>query len=611
MLVALRCQHAITVGTDAFPAQLIEAGDAPHIGADTKVLLQQLRRGFHLAQNSAGAQQLHLRGLLAALAFVQQIHAATNTFLGAFRHGAVHVVLVHQRQVVEDVLVVFIHALQAILQDHRHFVRVGGIVADAVRHRAGENMAVTVLVLQTFTIECGAPGGAAQQETACLAVTGGPPEIPGALEAEHGVVDKERNQGEIVDAVAGGRGDPGSHGAGFVDAFLEDLSFLVLAVVHHLAGIFRLVLLALGRVDTQLSEHAFHTEGSCFVGYDRHHPLAQGLVLDQSVEHAHERHGGGNFPVASAFQKVGEEIQARHFQGLAGFTPAHRHVAAQFLPLLTHVAQFRRILFRFVVGNRFQFFVGERHVEAIAEFLQALQIHLLHLVRLVDRFPGTGGVTLHGFRQNDGGLTGVVHRFVIGGIHLERIVAATVETIDVLIAHVLDHFLQLRIGAEEVLAGIGTAVLFVGLIFTVHALLHAAAQQPLVVFFQQRIPQPPPDHLDHVPPGAPEQAFQFLDDLAVAAHRTIQALQVTVDHEHQIIQLFPAGHGQRAQGFGLVHLAVAEKGPDLAVMVGNQLAILQVLHHIGLVDGLHRPQPHGHGGELPEIRHQPGVRIGR
>src|ERR1700743_1391082 len=31
----------------------------------------------------------------------------------------------------------------------------------------------------------------------------------------------------------------------------------------------------------------------------------------------------------------------------------------------------------------------------------------------------------------------------------------------------------------------------------------------------------------------------------------------------------------------------------------------------GLVDGVQRAEAHGHGGELPEIRHQPRVRVGR
>ena len=36
-----------------------------------------------------------------------------------------------------------------------------------------------------------------------------------------------------------------------------------------------------------------------------------------------------------------------------------------------------------------------------------------------------------------------------------------------------------------------------------------------------------------------------------------------------------------------------------------------VFHETRMVDGLQRPQAHGHRGELPEVRHQPGMRIGR
>ena len=38
-------------------------------------------------------------------------------------------------------------------------------------------------------------------------------------------------------------------------------------------------------------------------------------------------------------------------------------------------------------------------------------------------------------------------------------------------------------------------------------------------------------------------------------------------------------------------------------------AALQVLHEAGLVDGHDRPEPHRHGGELPELRHEPRVRV--
>ena len=175
----------------------------------------------------------------------------------------------------------------------------------------------------------------------------------------------------------------------------------------------------------------------------------------------------------------------------------------------------------------------------------------------------------------------------------------------------LHQLLQLRVLTEEMLTGVGASVFLVGLIFAVHALFHTPAQQPLAVPFQQRIPETAPDHLDHIPAGAPEHTFQLLDDLAVTAHRTIQPLQVAVDHEDQIIQFLATGQRQGTQGFGLVHFAVTQEGPHLAVILLDQLAVLQVLHDVGLVNGLNRPQPHGHGGKLPEIRHQPRMWIGR
>lgn len=74
---------------------------------------------------------------------------------------------------------------------------------------------------------------------------------------------------------------------------------------------------------------------------------------------------------------------------------------------------------------------------------------------------------------------------------------------------------------------------------------------------------------------------------------------------------FARGQGDGAQRFGLVHLAVAAEHPDLAVAGVGDAAGMQVLQETGLVDGHQRAQAHRHRGELPEIRHQLGVRIGR
>ncbi|MNS31962.1 hypothetical protein D3C72_640320 [compost metagenome] len=128
---------------------------------------------------------------------------------------------------------------------------------------------------------------------------------------------------------------------------------------------------------------------------------------------------------------------------------------------------------------------------------------------------------------------------------------------------------------------------------------------------QQRIPVAAPDQLDHVPARTAEVAFQFLDDLAVAAHRTVQALQVAVDDEDQVVELFTRGQGDGAQRFGFVHFAVAAEHPDLAVAGVGDAAGVQVLQEAGLVDGHQRAQAHRHRRELPEIRHQLRVRVRR
>ena len=127
---------------------------------------------------------------------------------------------------------------------------------------------------------------------------------------------------------------------------------------------------------------------------------------------------------------------------------------------------------------------------------------------------------------------------------------------------------------------------------------------------EKRVPAAAPDDLDDVPAGAAEVGLELLDDLAVAAHRAVEALQVAVDDEDQVVQALAAGHADRAERLRLVHLAVAHEGPDLAPGGLGQAAALQVLHEAGLVDRHQRAQAHRDGRELPEVRHQPRVRVG-
>jgi hypothetical protein len=77
------------------------------------------------------------------------------------------------------------------------------------------------------------------------------------------------------------------------------------------------------------------------------------------------------------------------------------------------------------------------------------------------------------------------------------------------------------------------------------------------------VPVAAPDHLDDVPAGAAEDRLEFLDDLAVAAHRAVEPLQVAVDDEDQVVELLARGERDGAERLGLVGLAVAEERPDL------------------------------------------------
>ncbi len=174
-----------------------------------------------------------------------------------------------------------------------------------------------------------------------------------------------------------------------------------------------------------------------------------------------------------------------------------------------------------------------------------------------------------------------------------------------------DHLLQLRIFAEEVLADVVAGHDNVLLVLAINNFAHALHEQAAVVARQDRVPVVSPDNLDHVPAGAAEGAFELLDHLAVAAHRTIQALQIAIDHEDQVVELFARGERDRAERFGLVALAVSQEAPHARVAGVFDAAVHQVLVEPRLVNAHNRPEPHRDRGELPEVRHQPRVRVAR
>ena len=176
-------------------------------------------------------------------------------------------------------------------------------------------------------------------------------------------------------------------------------------------------------------------------------------------------------------------------------------------------------------------------------------------------------VALDGLGQDHGRLPGVLHRRGVGGVDLVRVVAAAVQPPDVLVGQVATMLQQFRVLAEEVLAHVGAALGLVVLVLAVdgffHALAAAGRSSSLASSGSQSLPQ---ITLMTFQPAPRKTRFQLLDDLAVAAHRAVEALQVAVDDEDQVVELLARGQRDGAQRFRLVHLAVADESPDLAAV---------------------------------------------
>src|SRR5690606_15172037 len=152
LLFALWVQQIVALAVEAFATQLGKAGDAPDIGADAPILFQQFFGLDHFTQNGAGAHQLH--ALLALAGLQQPVHTANDAFLVAFAQARMGIVLVHHRDVVIDVLLVLHHATQAVVNDHGKLVRERGVVRHAIGNQARHDVAVTILVLKAFAVQC-------------------------------------------------------------------------------------------------------------------------------------------------------------------------------------------------------------------------------------------------------------------------------------------------------------------------------------------------------------------------------------------------------------------------------------------------------------------------
>src|SRR6185503_19948926 len=103
----------------------------------------------------------------------------------------------------------------------------------------------------------------------------------------------------------------------------------------------------------------------------------------------------------------------------------------------------------------------------------------------------------------------------------------------------LYHVREPRIRAEQLLPNVASGFRRVLLPLAIHDFAKAFDEEAFLIGSKQGIPEPSPDRLDDVPSGATKCGYEFLDDVAVAAHRAVETLQVAVDDEDQIVEFLP------------------------------------------------------------------------
>ena len=197
----------------------------------------------------------------------------------------------------------------------------------------------------------------------------------------------------------------------------------------------------------------------------------------------------------------------------------------------------------------------------IAGQFEVLNGHLLHLVRSVTRFErGSKRVTLDRHHKDRCGLTGMFDRRLVGCVHLAVVVATALEVPDFFVGHVGDHGLGAWVATKEVVAHEATGLTLVGLVVAVRRCVHEVHERTVAVLCQQGVPFTTPDDLNDVPAGTSEERFELLNDLSVTSHRPVEALQVAVDDEVQVVELFERCVLQHSTAFWFVEFTVTQEG---------------------------------------------------
>src|SRR5438105_180355 len=118
--------------------------------------------------------------------------------------------------------------------------------------------------------------------------------------------------------------------------------------------------------------------------------------------------------------------------------------------------------------------------------------------------------------EDGGGRALVLDGGLVRRVELAVVVPAARQGAQVVVGEMLDHAAQARVGAEEVLPDVRTALDGVLLELAVDRGVHLVEQHAVDVAQEQLVPPRAPDDLDDVPARAAEHGLELLYDLAVA-----------------------------------------------------------------------------------------------
>src|SRR2546425_11127642 len=94
--------------------------------------------------------RLVLTLLPSAAKFIETFQDPLFDALGHRRH---RIILIVEREIIENLLALLTHAAHPVANDHGDFIGKGRIISEQRGNRARQDMAVAILMLQSFTVE--------------------------------------------------------------------------------------------------------------------------------------------------------------------------------------------------------------------------------------------------------------------------------------------------------------------------------------------------------------------------------------------------------------------------------------------------------------------------